>query len=108
MFREDPEYAQHEAQYRAIARELLGEESEEDEGDGDGEGGEPGGCGGCGVYAWSSGGLIDSSVCCVWCFGLLGAVYVGSAAGSRHAWVTKGRCYVVVLVTLRVGVSPMS
>lgn len=38
VFREDPEYAQHEAQYRVIAKELLGEESEE-EGAGDEEGG---------------------------------------------------------------------
>lgn len=35
VFREDPEFAQHEAQYKAIARELLGDESE--------EGGEEGG-----------------------------------------------------------------
>lgn len=32
VFREDPEYAQHEAQYKAIARELLGEE-ESDQGE---------------------------------------------------------------------------
>jgi hypothetical protein len=31
VFREDPEYAQHEAQYKAIARELLGDESEQEE-----------------------------------------------------------------------------
>jgi hypothetical protein len=29
VFREDPDYAQHEAQYKAIARELLGEEESE-------------------------------------------------------------------------------
>jgi hypothetical protein len=34
VFREDPEFAQHEAQYKTIARELLGDESEEGEEEG--------------------------------------------------------------------------
>lgn len=41
VFKEDPEYAEHEAQYRAIVKELLGEEDEEEdeeEGAGDGSG----------------------------------------------------------------------
>lgn len=36
VFREDPEFATHEAQYKAIARELLGDESDEEGGDEDG------------------------------------------------------------------------
>jgi pre-mRNA-splicing factor CWC22 len=38
VFREDPEYAEHEAQYRAIVKELLGDEEEEEDEEG-GEGG---------------------------------------------------------------------
>jgi hypothetical protein len=40
VFREDPEYEAHEAQYRAIVKELLGnddEEEEEEGGEGSGE-----------------------------------------------------------------------
>ncbi|KAF6265057.1 hypothetical protein COO60DRAFT_1697935 [Scenedesmus sp. NREL 46B-D3] len=43
VFREDPEYAAHEAQYHTIVRELLGDEDEEEEGgagEGSGSGGE--------------------------------------------------------------------
>ncbi|WIA38159.1 hypothetical protein OEZ86_001514 [Tetradesmus obliquus] len=39
VFKEDPEYAEHEVQYRAIVKELLGEEDEEeDEEEGAGDG----------------------------------------------------------------------
>ncbi len=40
MFKFDPEYAEHEAQYAAISRELLGEESSSEEEGGSGEGGD--------------------------------------------------------------------
>jgi len=33
VFREDPEYEAHEQQYKAIVKELLGDDDEEDEGD---------------------------------------------------------------------------
>lgn len=39
VFREDPGYAQHEAQYKAIAKELLGDESEQEEEEQGGPGG---------------------------------------------------------------------
>lgn len=36
VFREDPEYELHEQQYKAIVKEILGEESEEEGGEGEG------------------------------------------------------------------------
>jgi pre-mRNA-splicing factor CWC22 len=38
VFREDPEYEAHEAQYRAIIRELLGDDDGDDEEGGDDDG----------------------------------------------------------------------
>jgi pre-mRNA-splicing factor CWC22 len=39
VFREDPEYEAHEAQYRAIIKELLGDDDDDEEGgEGDGSG----------------------------------------------------------------------
>jgi hypothetical protein len=56
VFKADPEYAQHEAQYRAIARELLGEESSDGEEEGGGgEGGSGSEGAGLGV-SWERGG----------------------------------------------------
>jgi hypothetical protein len=50
VFREDPEYATHEAQYRAIARELLGDDSDEEGGGEDGAW--------TGVGFWEGGGVL--------------------------------------------------
>jgi hypothetical protein len=38
VFREDPEYEAHEAQYRAILKELLGDDDDDEEEGGNGEG----------------------------------------------------------------------
>ncbi|KAF8062096.1 Cwc22 [Scenedesmus sp. PABB004] len=43
VFREDPDYAAHEAAYRAIAREILGDDDDGDDGDGGDNGDESGG-----------------------------------------------------------------
>jgi pre-mRNA-splicing factor CWC22 len=38
VFREDPEYEAHEAQYRAIIKELLGDDDDDEEEGGEGDG----------------------------------------------------------------------
>ena len=50
VFKEDPQFAAHEAEYAAIRREILGEEEEEEVGDG--------GCSSCCGRVWVGGGWV--------------------------------------------------